>query len=181
MDPERLVAKLDGLFSAFDTIMRRYGLEKLKTIGDCYMAAGGLLREGEDHTLRCVLAALEMVEVAQAQEPADLPGGGRVPINVRVGIHRGPVVAGIIGTEKFLFDIWGDTVNLASRVETLGLPGKVTISRAVYEGIEDKVRCTDLGHQSAKHDRSIHIWQVDEGQSLDFLPPLTKAIAPPLT
>lgn len=160
LNPQQLVDKLDDLFTAFDAISRHHGLEKLKTIGDCYMAAGGLLNVNGAPAHACVSAALEMVRVARSQAPIPLPGGGTIPINIRVGIHCGPVVAGIIGKEKFLFDIWGDTVNMANRVETLGSPGEVTISREMWVKVKESFECEAVGVKVAKHDRKVDLFRV---------------------
>ena len=127
-----LVSEINQCFEAFDHIIEKYGIEKIKTIGDAYMAAGGLPIPDEDSVKNTVLAALEMQEFIEERrktkdnrlEPA---------FRMRVGIHTGPVVAGIVGVKKFQYDIWGDTVNTASRVESAGEVGKVNISQATYE------------------------------------------------
>jgi class 3 adenylate cyclase len=120
---------LDTCFKAFDAIIERHGIEKIKTIGDAYMCAGGLPETVPDHALRTVAAALEMQSfmVARSKERTTT---GLLAFDMRVGMHSGSVVAGVVGSRKFAYDIWGDTVNLAARMETAGEPGRVNISQA---------------------------------------------------
>ena len=108
--------------------MDRYRLEKVKTIGDAYMVVGGMTDQSDDHTPRVAAMALDLADAVGGIETA-----ARLGIHFRVGIHCGPVVAGVIGTKKFIYDVWGDTVNLASRMESLGIPGRVQVSGAVME------------------------------------------------
>jgi len=122
--PERTVELLDDLFSRFDVLAESRGLEKIKTIGDAYMVAGGLPNPVPDHARQVAEMALEMVSVAGERR---LPDGQ--PIRLRVGIDSGPVVAGVIGKHKFIYDLWGDTVNTASRMESNGLPGFIQVTR----------------------------------------------------
>ena len=141
LSASELVEEINHCFEAFDHILEKYGIEKIKTIGDAYMAAGGLPVPGEESVKNTVLAALEMQEFIEArhkikderQEPA---------FRMRVGIHTGPVVAGIVGVKKFQYDIWGDTVNTASRVESAGEVGKVNISQATYELLNEDSQFT---------------------------------------
>jgi class 3 adenylate cyclase len=123
-----LVAALNGLFSAFDAACDRLGVEKIKTIGDAYMAAAGLPGTSASH----VHAAADL---ALAMQTAVRDAGA--PWQVRIGLHRGPVVAGVIGTSKFVYDLWGDAVNVASRLETTALPGHIQVSTAVAGALED--------------------------------------------
>jgi class 3 adenylate cyclase len=128
LSPSQLVSVLNDVFTAFDGLVERYGLEKVKTIGDAYMVVGGMSVGGLDHTARVAAMALELADTVARIEPAV-----RLGIAFRIGIHCGPVVAGVIGTKKFIYDIWGDTVNLASRMESLGVPGRVQVTHAVME------------------------------------------------
>lgn len=136
MTPKELVADLNHCFSAFDRIMQKYGIEKIKTIGDAYMAAGGLPTPNATHAKDVVMAALEIrdfIENGKVEKIAqNLPY-----FEIRIGVHTGPVVAGIVGVKKFQYDIWGDTVNTASRMESNGEVGKVNISQATFELLKD--------------------------------------------
>lgn len=131
--PYELVKTLNEYFSEFDRIIESYGIEKIKTIGDSYMAAGGLLDAGKTNARHVVKAALEMTDFIEKQKVLR----GDKAFEMRTGIHTGPVVAGIVGVKKFQYDIWGDTVNIASRMETHGEVGKVNISQSTYELIKD--------------------------------------------
>ena len=124
MTPERLVGKLNRIFTGFDHLALRLGVEKIKTIGDAYMAVGGLPEPRPDHAEAIAHFAIGMLEVLAEENTAD----GSMPFEVRIGIHSGPVVAGIIGRHKFIYDVWGDTVNIASRMESSGAPGRIHIS-----------------------------------------------------
>jgi len=139
LSPKELVRDLNDCFSAFDAIMDKYGIEKIKTIGDSYMAAGGLPLPDELHAENVVLAAFEMRDFIRAGKAkkikANLPY-----FEIRIGIHTGPVVAGIVGVKKFQYDIWGDTVNTASRMESSGEVGKVNISQSTYEMLKNDPR-----------------------------------------
>jgi len=130
--PKELVHDLHECFSAFDEICDKYGIEKIKTIGDAYMAAGGLPTPNTTHAKDVINAALEMAEVVEKGKAKKIAAG--LPFfEIRIGIHTGPVVAGIVGVKKFQYDIWGDTVNTASRMESSGAVGKVNISQSTYE------------------------------------------------
>jgi class 3 adenylate cyclase len=128
MSPIELVGVLNDVFSVFDDLVERYDLEKVKTIGDAYMVVGGMSERSDDHTARVGSMALDLAEAVSRIEAAV-----RLGISFRIGIHCGPVVAGVIGTKKFIYDIWGDTVNLASRMESMGIPGRVQVTHAVAE------------------------------------------------
>lgn len=136
MSAEELVSEIDESFKAMDSICEKYQIEKIKTIGDSYMAAGGLPVPTPDSVRNTVMAALEMQEFIgkrfQTKDERDEPA-----FSMRVGVHSGPVVAGIVGVKKFQYDIWGDTVNTASRMESNGQKGKVNISQATYDFIKD--------------------------------------------
>jgi class 3 adenylate cyclase len=136
LSPKELVHDLNNCFSAFDNIMQEYNIEKIKTIGDAYMAVGGLPTPNYTHTKDVVKAALKIrdfIKKGKAKKIAqNLPY-----FEIRVGIHTGPVVAGIVGVKKFQYDIWGDTVNTASRIESNGKAGKINISQSTYELLKD--------------------------------------------
>ncbi len=138
LDPERLVAVLDEIFSNFDDIAERHGLEKIKTIGDAYMVVGGVPTRGDDHVAAVANMALEMRAYIAGR-------ASEAPLQLRVGVHSGPVVAGVIGKRKFIFDVWGDTVNMASRMESHGIPGEIQITCAVHERIGKRFRTTERG------------------------------------
>jgi len=140
MSPSELVSVLNDVFTVFDELVDRHRLEKVKTIGDAYMIVGGLTEQSDDHTARMAAMALELAESVSRIEAAV-----RLGIRFRIGIHCGPVVAGVIGTRKFIYDVWGDTVNLASRMESLGVPGRVQVSHAVMERLDGTFRCESRG------------------------------------
>ena len=125
--PHNLVEFLNQIFSQFDMLTEKYGVEKIKTIGDAYMVAGGVPERVEGHLERIACMSLEMVESLHSNEIMSSD------VEVRIGIHAGPVVAGVIGTHKFAYDLWGDTVNIASRMESHGVPGKINVSESVRE------------------------------------------------
>jgi len=148
-NPVEIVGRLKVYFEAFDDIIDRFGLEKLKTIGDGYMCAGGVPVLSETHAIDCVRAALDMANVTDLLGKKDTKTG-RIPLNIRIGVHSGPLVAGVIGKKRFTFDVWGDTVNTASRVESAGLINAVTISDKTYQIIKDQVEVKSLGLQALK-------------------------------
>ncbi|MEX1187904.1 MAG: adenylate/guanylate cyclase domain-containing protein [Bacteroidia bacterium] len=135
LTPKELVEDLNECFSAFDYICERYGIEKIKTIGDAYMAAGGLPSPDINHAQNVISAALDMAQIVENGKASKIEKG--LPyFEIRIGIHTGPVVAGIVGVKKFQYDIWGDTVNTASRMESSGEIGKVNISDTTYNCVK---------------------------------------------
>jgi class 3 adenylate cyclase len=150
MKADELVEEIHFYFSEFDRIVTRYGIEKIKTIGDSYMCVGGLPVCNDSHARDVVGCALELQEFMDVQKILR-SHSGKTWFELRIGIHTGPVVAGIVGTRKFAYDIWGDTVNTASRMETSGEPGKVNISGTTYEKVKDHFSCIYRGKVQAKH------------------------------
>jgi class 3 adenylate cyclase len=139
LSPAELVGLLDEVFSVFDGFVGELGLEKIKTIGDAYMVAAGVPVARSDHALAIAELALRIRDHVPTN-----PVDGR-PLSFRIGIHSGPVTAGIIGTHKFSYDLWGDTVNVASRMESGGIPGSIRVSAATFALIEDAYVCEPLG------------------------------------
>lgn len=144
LEPEELVAEIDLCFRAFDEITERHGLEKIKTIGDAYLMVGGISEQAEDQAKKVVLAALEIQEFMSAIA-VERQLHGRHFFEARIGIHTGPLVAGIVGIKKFAYDIWGDTVNIASRMETYGLSGRVNLSADTYKLVKDDFSFSNHG------------------------------------
>jgi class 3 adenylate cyclase len=142
---DELVAALNLLFSAFDALAQQIGIEKIKTIGDSYMAVAGLGEDASDHAIRAAEFGLGMIETLERLQP-DLPA----PFAIRVGIHTGPIVAGVIGTHKFAYDLWGDTVNVASRMESTGIAGAVHVSPATAVLLEGTFCLTPRGETPVK-------------------------------
>jgi adenylate cyclase len=158
LDPEILVNRLGYYFTAFDDIIEKHGLEKIKTIGDAYMCAGGLPFPTEDHAIKMVKAAFEIVQFV---EKAKFDKGTDFSFNVRIGINTGPVVAGVVGNKKFSYDIWGDTVNVASRMESLSHSGKINISENTYNLIRDTFKCSYRGQIDVKNRGAMKMYFVN--------------------
>ena len=152
---EELVALLHEYFTAFDNIIERYSLEKLKTIGDCYMFSGGLPERNPAHPVNAILAALEMIEITREKAVS-----GPVDWQLRIGVHTGPVVAGVVGIHKFAFDIWGDSVNLSSRMESSGAPGRVNMSFNTFSRVKDFFACEKRGRIKIKDGRELEMFFV---------------------
>ena len=160
LTPEELVAEINLCYSEFDRIITRFGIEKIKTIGDAYMCAGGLPATNSTHPFDVVAAGLEMVNFIERNK-IERQEKGQPFFELRLGIHTGPVVAGIVGLKKFAYDIWGDTVNTASRMESSGYVGKVNISGTTYELVKDKFTCTYRGKIEAKNKGQIDMYFVE--------------------
>jgi len=153
LPPAEVVAYLDHIFSHFDELAERYGLEKIKTIGDCYMVAAGVPTARPDHAHALALMALDMLEAMRSAD--DVRDLGH---ELRVGINSGPVVAGVIGRKRFLYDLWGDAVNTASRMESHGTPGRIQITRATYELLADEFECEPRGTIAVKGKGEVEAW-----------------------
>jgi class 3 adenylate cyclase len=149
LSPDDLVKSVDFYFSKFDAIIEKYGLEKIKTIGDSYMCAGGLPFPTIDHADKILNAALEIVEFME--ESRKSMDDQISHFDIRIGINSGPVVAGVVGTIKFAYDIWGDTVNVASRMESMSIPGKINISENTYNLVKEKYDCEIRGEFHVKN------------------------------
>jgi adenylate cyclase len=160
--PAEVVGILDQLFSHFDTLVERHGLEKIKTIGDCYMAASGVPDPSPDHARRAALLALDMRGAVTTSTMA-----GRLGLELRIGINSGPVVAGVIGTKRFLYDLWGDAVNMASRMERNGTPGEIQITRATYDLLKDEFVCRRRGTIEVKGKGRMETWYLEGSRSDD--------------
>jgi class 3 adenylate cyclase/tetratricopeptide (TPR) repeat protein len=161
LKPQELVAELNDYFMEFDDIMSKYGLEKIKTIGDAYMCAGGIPLTNTTHPLDAVKAALAMQKY-MAKKNRELQESGAQGWELRVGIHTGPIVAGVVGKKKYAYDIWGDTVNVASRMESNGEPGRVNISAATFELIKDHYECQHRGKIYAKNIGDVDMYFIDK-------------------
>jgi len=159
MEPKELVAELDRCFSYFDSVTERYNLEKLKTIGDSYMFVGGVPLPSATHAVDSVMAALEIQ--AFMNQMKEIKSQQQLPYwELRLGIHSGDLVAGVIGEKKFAYDVWSDTVNTASRCESSGVSGKINISGATYELVKHFFTCEYRGAVPAKHKGSIDMYFV---------------------
>ncbi len=160
VSPTELIQTLNEFYSAFDDIIERHDLEKIKTIGDSYMCAGGLPTENRTNAIDAVAAACEIQEwVAKWNEGPIDKGLGRW--DVRIGIHTGRLIAGVIGKKKFAYDVWGDAVNVAARIESGGETGKVNISKATYELVKGKYSCKYRGKVEAKGKGEVDMYFVE--------------------
>jgi ligand-binding sensor domain-containing protein/class 3 adenylate cyclase len=155
LPPEELVHELNDIFKNFDSLIGKYGLEKLKTIGDSYMAACGIPTEMDDHAIRIVYAAIDFQNMIKERNKL-----APIKWEMRLGIHSGSVVAGVVGTKKFTYDIWGDTVNIASRMESSGEPGEINISGYTYMLVRDHFDCEYRGKVDTKGKGSIDMYFV---------------------
>jgi guanylate cyclase len=156
LDAREVVGLLDRLFTAFDELVDRHDVEKIKTIGDCYMVAAGVPRRRADHAQALAGLALEMRECARTC----LPEGDGNDLRLRIGISSGPVVAGVIGRRRFLYDLWGDTVNMASRMESHGTPDAIQITRSTWELLRDEFVTEPYGLVDVKGKGEVETWRL---------------------
>ena len=159
LTPEELVAELDKLFSIFDHVMDKYSLEKLKTIGDSYMFVGGVPMESDTHARKCVLAAIEIQDQMKRVNDEKIKMGKPI-FELRIGVNTGPLMAGVVGEKKFVYDVWGDAVNLASRMESSGEKGRVNISNSTYESVKDYFETEPRGEIFAKNKGAVTMYFV---------------------
>ena len=153
LQPAEVVGILDHLFSHFDVLAERYGVEKIKTIGDAYMVAAGVPIPRTDHARAMALLALDMRESMRAQDEV-----GHLGLEIRIGINSGPVVAGVIGRKRFLYDLWGDAVNMASRMESHGTPGQIQVTQATYELLTEEFVLERRGTVPIKGKGDVETW-----------------------
>ena len=160
MAPDEMVDLLNEIFSHFDSLEEKYGVEKIRTIGDNYMVASGVPQSRSDHAPPLASMALDMLEYCE-----QLPSRNGAKINFRIGINSGPMVAGVIGKRKFQYDIWGDTVNTASRMESHGEAGKIQVTQATYEILKDEFTFEPRGVMEIKGKGQMKTWFLVSGQS----------------
>ncbi|HET8785199.1 MAG TPA: adenylate/guanylate cyclase domain-containing protein [Candidatus Limnocylindrales bacterium] len=153
LPPAEVVGILDHLFTRFDMLADHYGVEKIKTIGDAYMVAAGIPTPRPDHAQVMADMALDMREAMRAEDAI-----GRLGLELRIGINSGPVVAGVIGRKRFLYDLWGDAVNMASRMESHGTPGRIQVTRATYELLKDEFDFEPRGTIVVKGKGEVETW-----------------------
>jgi class 3 adenylate cyclase len=161
LSPEKLVTALDEVFRAFDNIVDKYDMEKIKTIGDAYMCACGLPRSDKENAIKAIRTAIDMQQFIKgfglASKIQNLP-----VFEIRIGVNTGPVIAGVVGSRKFAYDIWGDTVNMASQMEQHGEPGKINISASTYALIKDVFECSARGKVEIKSKGGVEMYFVGD-------------------
>lgn len=161
LSPDELIEALDTYFERFDKVIEKYDIEKIKTIGDAYVCAGGVPTKSENNPDIVVKAALEFIDEIQKLRTERTKAGKRC-FDFRIGIHTGQLVAGVIGVRKFAYDIWGDTVNMAARMQQAGEPNKVNVSGPTYELIKNKFACVYRGKHEAKNKGEIDMYFVEK-------------------
>lgn len=161
MNPEVLIDELDRFFFSFDSVVEKYGIEKIKTIGDAYMCAGGIPEKNRTNPVEVILAALEMKAYMKRLKESSLLEGMKY-WDIRIGVHTGTVVAGVVGHKKLTYDIWGDTVNTASRMESSGEAGKINISGTTYEFVKEFFSCEYRGKMPVKYKGELEMYFVND-------------------
>ncbi|MEL6925012.1 MAG: adenylate/guanylate cyclase domain-containing protein [Bacteroidota bacterium] len=160
MTPAQLVRDLDYCFTNFDQIIDRYKIEKIKTMGDAYICVAGL--DGrEDHPIRMVQAAQDLLSFSESWKK-ERQERSEPPYNLRIGIHSGSIIAGVVGVHKFAFDIWGDAVNVAARLEAASEMGKINISENTFRRVRDQFNCTSRGKMAIKNAGEIEMYFVEK-------------------
>ena len=153
---KKLIEELNEIFGGFDEIVGKHNIDKVKTIGDYYMVVAGLKDSGREHAACCISATKEMLKYLAKRNAKSIPKW-----DMRVGIHSGPVIGGVIGSDKLVFDLWGDTVNLASRLESAGVANKINISAYTHTFVEENFSCTYRGKVEAKGSGKIEMYFVN--------------------
>lgn len=171
LSPQDLVLELNNYFIAFDDIIEKYGLEKIKTIGDAYMCAGGIPIPDDSHPEKIIKASFEIQNYIKVRNESKKENGN-APWELRIGIHTGPVVAGVVGRKKYAYDVWGSTVNIASRMESNDEPGRVNISAATYQLVKDQYICIHREKILAKNVGEIDMYFVESDIKEQILPDL---------
>lgn len=161
LTPDQLIEGLDAYFERFDKVIEKYGIEKIKTIGDAYVCAGGVPTKSETNPHLVVQAALDFMKEIESLH-RERVAQGKIPFEFRIGIHTGQLVAGVIGIRKFAYDIWGDTVNMAARMQQAGQEGKINISGGTYEMVKDKFACVYRGKIEAKNKGEVDMYFVEK-------------------
>lgn len=160
LSAEELVNSLDSYFEAFDNIVAGSKIEKIKTIGDAYMCVGGAPGAAENDPKEVVRVALEF-ERAVLRLKEEREQAGKPPFDVRIGIHTGPLVGGVVGIKKFAYDVWGDTVNVASKLQQYGEPYQISISQITYDAVKDAFRCRHQGRIEVGKDEYMEMYIVE--------------------
>ncbi len=176
LPPEVLVESVDYYYSQFDKIMEKYGLEKIKTLGDAYMCAGGIPFPLKDNAHKILLAALEILLFVE--EAKSNRSGDEVRFEIRIGVNSGPLVAGVVGSKKFAYDIWGDTVNIAARMEACSESGRINISENTYELVKDQFHCEYRGEQEVKSKGMMKMYFVNGIKKISSASDLDEAVIP---